>query len=242
MALRRTLSPYHLFMLALSVYAVGVPVAIWSLHLTEQQHRVFDQMDYVLCAVFLGDFLLTLSRAEDRWHYLRTWGWADLLSSIPFWHWLRWGRLARVLFIVRLVSELRGRRLRGDLATHRRSHSSFLAAGLVSVVVITIGAVLVLHFESGVNPNLIRAEDALWWAIVTITTVGYGDVSPITDGGRIVASVMMCCGVGLFGTFTAFVAAWFLQPTEEEQDHELGRMRRELRDVRRVLDDISRRI
>ncbi|QDU85600.1 pH-gated potassium channel KcsA [Planctomycetes bacterium Pla163] len=240
--MRRAISPYHLFMLALSVYAVGVPLAELLHEFSAEQVRVFDQMDYVLCAVFFGDFCISLSRAPDRWAYLKKWGWIDLISSIPFWHWLRWGRIARVVFIFRLLSELRGRRIMNEVAVQRRAHSSFLAAGLVSVVVMSVGAVLVLEFESGVNPDLVRAEDALWWALVTITTVGYGDVAPLTDPGRIIASVMMCCGVGLFGTFTAFVAAWFLQPAEQEQDQELARLRREVRDVRRVLDDIARRL
>jgi len=240
--MRRALSPYHLFMLALSVYAVGVPIAELLHDFSVEQIRVFNQMDYVLCAVFFGDFLISMSRASDPRAYFKKWGWIDLISSIPFWHWLRWGRIARVVFIFRLLSELRGRRIMNEVAVQRRAHSSFLAAGLVSVVVMSVGAVLVLEFESGVNPDLVRAEDALWWALVTITTVGYGDVAPMTDPGRIIASVMMCCGVGLFGTFTAFVAAWFLQPAEQEQDQELARVRRELRDIKGALDEIKRKL
>ncbi|MEZ5979219.1 MAG: potassium channel family protein [Planctomycetota bacterium] len=233
--------PYQLFMLALSVYAVGIPIAIWALDLSAEQHRVFDQMDYVLCAVFFYDFMVTFLNADDRKAYFLKWGWIDLLSSIPFWHVLRWGRLARVVFLLRFVSELRAQRVVDQLTVHRRAHASFLAAALVGVVVMTVGAVAVMHYEAHLNPALERAEDALWWSLVTITTVGYGDITPVTDGGRIVASVLIVSGVGLFGTFTAFVAAWFIRPTELEVDRELARVRRELESIKRSLDELKRK-
>jgi voltage-gated potassium channel len=61
------------------------------------------------------------------------------------------------------------------------------------------------------------AEDALWWAYVTITTVGYGDKFPVTSEGRLIAGFLMTAGVGLFGTFTGFVASWFVEGREDEQ-------------------------
>ena len=61
------------------------------------------------------------------------------------------------------------------------------------------------------NSNIKDAEDALWWSFVTITTVGYGDRFPVTTEGRLVGAVLMICGVGLFGTFTGFIASWFME-------------------------------
>jgi voltage-gated potassium channel len=66
--------------------------------------------------------------------------------------------------------------------------------------------------------NIRTAEDALWWAYVTITTVGYGDKYPVTSEGRIIAVALITVGVGLFGTFTAFVASWFVEKREEEEE------------------------
>ena len=71
-------------------------------------------------------------------------------------------------------------------------------------------SIAVLHFETDPESNIRTAEDALWWAFATITTVGYGDCYPVTWEGRLIATILMCAGVGLFGTFSAFLAAWFI--------------------------------
>ncbi|MDX2322088.1 MAG: potassium channel family protein, partial [Moritella sp.] len=63
--------------------------------------------------------------------------------------------------------------------------------------------------------NINTGIDALWWAFVTITTVGYGDYYPVTTGGRIIAALLMTAGVGLFGTFTGFISSWFVDGGEK---------------------------
>ncbi|MBM3452384.1 MAG: two pore domain potassium channel family protein [Bacteroidetes bacterium] len=68
----------------------------------------------------------------------------------------------------------------------------------------------ILQVENDPKSNIKTAEDAIWWADVTITTVGYGDKFPVTSEGRIISAILMTTGVGLFGIFTAFVAPWFV--------------------------------
>jgi len=79
------------------------------------------------------------------------------------------------------------------------------------VVVLFSGSIAALHFESASTDGNIRtAGDALWWAIVTVTTVGYGDLYPVTVEGRVVAVVLMVAGVGTFATLAGALASWFL--------------------------------
>jgi voltage-gated potassium channel len=66
--------------------------------------------------------------------------------------------------------------------------------------------------QSGPESNIKSAEDAVWWTFATITTVGYGDNFPVTSERRVVAAVLTCSGVRLFGTLSGFLAAWFLGP------------------------------
>jgi voltage-gated potassium channel len=73
-----------------------------------------------------------------------------------------------------------------------------------------------LEFETTDDSNIRTAEDALWWAISTMTTVGCGGTYPKTPEGRLVAVFLMAAGVGLFGTFSGLVASWFLSPAAEE--------------------------
>ena len=65
------------------------------------------------------------------------------------------------------------------------------------------------------NSNIKTAEDAIWWAYVTITTVGYGYKFPITTEGRVIVALLMTVGMALFGTFTAYLASWFVGEGEK---------------------------
>jgi voltage-gated potassium channel len=80
----------------------------------------------------------------------------------------------------------------------------------VAVLVIFTAAIAALEFERETG-NIKTAEDALWWAVTTITTVGYGDRYPTTTEGRLVAVGLMAVGVGLFGTLSGAAASWFTQ-------------------------------
>ena len=84
---------------------------------------------------------------------------------------------------------------------------------LLVVLVLEFASIAVLHAERDAEgANIETASDALWWGYVTITTVGYGDEFPVTNEGRIVGVFLLTIGVGLFGTFTAFIANVFLAP------------------------------
>jgi voltage-gated potassium channel len=85
---------------------------------------------------------------------------------------------------------------------------------------VIFSSVAILQVENAPNSNIRTAEDALWWAYVTITTVGYGDKYPVTTEGRIIAAVLMTVGAGLVGTFTGFAASWFVEGRLEEQEEE----------------------
>ena len=88
---------------------------------------------------------------------------------------------------------------------------------ILAVILIIFSSISVLQFETDPNSNIKTAEDALWWSYVTITTVGYGDKFPVTSGGRVIGVLLMTAGVGLFGTFTAFVSSWFLADKKNEK-------------------------
>jgi voltage-gated potassium channel len=91
-------------------------------------------------------------------------------------------------------------------------HRSLFRVLLAALVLLFLGAWLVMLFESNApGSNIHSYKDALWWAVVTVTTVGYGDRYPVTDGGRLVATVLMFVGIGLIGVLTATVASFFMQ-------------------------------
>jgi voltage-gated potassium channel len=119
----------------------------------------------------------------------------------------------------------------------RRAQSTFLATLLVSILLVVLSSATILQFERSGDANIKSAEDALSWAVVTITTVGYADRYPVSSEGRVMAALLMTAGVGLFGTFSGFVASWFLQPAESKSNDELTRLTDE---VAQLKDAVSR--
>jgi voltage-gated potassium channel len=171
---------------------------------------ILGYADTAVCGLFFIDFVITFARSSNRGRYLLTWGWLDLLSSIPAVDALRWGRAARIIRILRVLRGIKATKVLSEFILYRRAQSAFLAALLVSVLLIVFSASAVLQFETSPEANIRTPEDAVWWATVTITTVGYGDKFPLSSEGRLIAALLMTAGVGLFGTFSGFVAAWFL--------------------------------
>ena len=110
-----------------------------------------------------------------------------------------------------------------------------LAAALISILLVVFASISILHFETVPDSNIKSAQYALWWAFVTITTVGYGDKVPFITEGRLIAGLLMTAGVGLFGTFSGFVAAWFLAP-QAKQETELERLRQEVISLRGAIE------
>ncbi len=227
--------PYQLFMLGLCIYVLLALAAQTFFRLDTQTLIILDTADLVVAAIFLLDFFYCFLTAERRWHYFSRWGWIDLLSSLPMLDLLRWGRAARVFRILRVLRGLRASRFLSSFAYGMRAECAFWATALLTTLVIIFGSIAILHLEAGPNTNITGAEDALWWSFVTVTTVGYGDFYPVTTSGRILAALLMTVGIGLLGTFTAFVATAFLAPGEREQEREMAALRHEVHAIRSIL-------
>src|SRR5262245_38255567 len=133
----RSASPgYQIFMLGLCLYALGALAAQSLVRLSPGTRTILDYADYAVCAMFLIDFGVSLLLAPSRWEYLRTWGWLDLLSSIPTIDIARLGRLARVLRIFRVLRGLRATKLLASIVVQRRAENVCLAASLVALLLV----------------------------------------------------------------------------------------------------------
>jgi voltage-gated potassium channel len=228
---------YHLAMLVLSLYAIASLAAEAAIRLDPQVRLILTYADYGVCLLFAGDFLLSLWGAPNRLRYFLTWGWLDLLSSVPVLSAARWGRVARVARVFRVLRGVRATREISAVVLKTRAHNTFLAATLLALLLVVVCSIAVLHFETTREANIRTAEDAVWWAFTTITTVGYGDRYPVTSEGRFVAVVLMCAGVGLFGTLSGFLAAWFLDGQQPRAaDSELSLLRAEVKALRELLE------
>ncbi|SDR75655.1 potassium channel family protein [Opitutus sp. GAS368] len=226
----------ELMVLVLSLYALAALTAELLLPLDQEVRALLRRTDDFVCAVFLLDFCVHLALAPSKKVFWRL-GWIDLLSSIPEIGWLRWGRLFRVFRILRA--------LRSFAAVYNhfaadRAKGTFVIVGLMSVIAVLFATIAVFEFEHGVpGSNIHSAGDALWWAFATITTIGYGDHYPVTGGGRIVAVVLVVFGLSFFGTFTAYVASFFLEKTQLKEESEIHRLFSEVRKLREQLERLE---
>jgi voltage-gated potassium channel len=229
---------YELFILALSVLSIVNIFLVLLPIFPGPEETVIFAVDTALCLIFLGDFTFRITKAgRKRYFFFHQSGWLDLLGSLP----IPALRVARVFRMWRAVSMLRRtgpRRLWHALISERAGSALYVAIFLV-VLVLEFGRVAVLAVEGrSPNANIKTGADALWWAYVTITTVGYGDYYPVTNAGRIVGVLVMTVGVGLFGVLTGFLANAFLAPKTSPEpvvDPRLDLIIARLDDIERLL-------
>jgi voltage-gated potassium channel len=217
---KQEVNSYELFIGALSVISI-INIVLYLIIPDQAVRNVVEIVDTGLCFVFFADFLGRLRNAESKSRYFfRQLGWLDLLGSLPF-PGLRIARVFRVARVIRLVRAV-GMKTLINKMLHDRAGSALYTVLILCVLVIQYGSMFELVANrSSPNANIQTASDAVWYTIVTITTVGYGDKYPVTNPGRIVGVLIMIVGVGLFGVLTGFLANTFLSPSEnkpEEKD------------------------
>lgn len=173
-----------------------------------------------------------LSNARKRWLYMRSpMGLIDLFSFLPLLVLLllpgdAFGDL-RMLKLISMVRILKLTRYSASLLmlarVYRENKNTLLAAGLVMMILMFIAATGIYIFEKNAQPIAFGSIPAcMWWAFVTLTTVGYGDITPITVGGKMFGSVVMVCGVGIAAMPAGIFASSFVQLVRE-QEHERRR-------------------
>jgi voltage-gated potassium channel len=202
-----------LFML-LAAVSVSL-IVLEALHdLSPHQQELFERVDLVIASLFLLEFLYRLVGAEDR---KRFWArsWWELLAAIPvtadMTRALRGVQLLRAIRFIRILRIVRlGVRLHVVLARMRAfGEATHLVTITVTVTTIVLGGAVGFHyFEFGTNPNVKSFWDSAWWSLITVTTVGYGDIYPMTGEGRAIAAILLLVGLAAFGVFTAALASW----------------------------------
>lgn len=221
--------------LILSIYVMGALACQTFLPLPPQLQGLLGSIDTLVCFFFLFEFFYRLWRAENRWSFL-AWNWIDFVASIPAIEVFRWGRIFRILRILRAI---RSTRVLIRYLFRNRKDATLKSVLLISFVLLIFSSVAVLTFEDLPESNIKTPADALWWAFVSLTTVGYGDKYPITPGGRIIAALLVTAGVGLFGTLSGYIASYFIEPEQQSQESEIRALTTEVRTLHAKLDHLE---
>lgn len=220
---------YELFIVVVMINALVIMGAYYLLPVPIEVKQVLYILDSLNAFILLADFFHRLYRAPNRLRYLISLGWLDLIGSLPGLPILRLARVPRLVALVKLVNRETPEEVRQD-ARRSLASSTLLSTILIVLVVVTVGSILIVLVESNApTGNILTGEDAVWWSIVTIATVGYGDRFPTTDIGRLIGVAMIVVGVSLFSVLTSFIATTFVARRRSlEQKSEDGALRDEI--------------
>ena len=181
--------------------------------------------------LFVADYVVTLLLAEHRWRWFYRHLFDFAVIVLPA---LRPLRLLRLVTLVRALQGVAGIAFRGRVVAYVATTTALL---------IFIASLAILDTERGAPNALITTfGDAVWWAFVTITTVGYGDLYPVTATGRLIAAGVMLGGIALIGVVTATLASWIVETvarrdaeTQTATQREVAELSEEIRALRSEL-------
>jgi len=213
------LRAWELAMAGLALLSVGIGIAASQLG----EPEALVSIEWLLTAVFAGEYALRLWSAPSRFAYFKS-SLIDLISILPP---VRGARLLRLLRLLRVASDLN--KALGTTQLSARA-LTILRIAIMWAAVVVISALGMYLAESGENPNVRDIWDALWWAVVTITTVGYGDVSPATAEGRLAAAVLMILGI----TFFSFLTATFTAALTSTSATEAASLEERMKELKRI--------
>jgi len=213
-----------LLILAFAMIPLLVGPFLWEL--SPHEETMFLTLDSFIWALFAVDLIIKTAVAPHRLAYIRRHWLEVLIVLIPFF------RPLRILRIFLFGS-------RAWLGFRRLVHIDFLLVYGIGLVIIASTAVA--SIEGGEQASIHSFADALWWAVVTITTVGYGDMVPVTVAGRAVATVLMIGGVAFFSGVTANLASFLVKGSETEKKA-LSQLSKELVNLRGEIAKLSKEV
>lgn len=200
---------YDLTFCILALVAVYISLCDLTTGCTDFQIRV----DYIITIIFIVDYVVRLFISKNKKDFFKQ-NIFDLIAIIPFTSLFKVFRVLKVLKVFKALKILKFARLSAYFARfYKRVKFFFEINGLKYMVFVSLFCIvaggIAIHFVEEMT-----VFDGIWWSFVTATTVGYGDISPTTPAGRVIAAILMIVGIGLIGSLTSTITALFFQRHE----------------------------
>ena len=183
--------------------------------------RIYGNLEYSIWIIFIVDITAKILISTTRLKYMKSHWIEVVLAIIP---WFRILRVIRVIFLLARYSH------------GLRRLTQFDTLIIIATALIICSSAGIALLERGHGSPFQNYHDTLWWAVVTITTVGYGDLVPNTLGGRLIALVLMLGGISLFGAITANLASYLVKSDDSEKEM-IATLLAEVRELRRELNN-----
>jgi len=190
--------------------------------------RILRVIEVVTVLIFTAEYAARIYVSDNKLAYIFSfYGLIDILAILPFY--ISSGLDLRSLRIFRLLRLFRIFKLFRYNQAIRRFHRAFIIAkeelvlfSAVSLILLYLSAVGIYYFENAAQPDQFKSVfHSLWWAVVTLTTVGYGDIYPVTVGGRIFTFVVLMVGLGIVAVPAGLVASALSQARSEENSEKV---------------------
>lgn len=189
-----------------------------TLNLSYEMEILLTTIDFIIWVIFLIDYIVRFYKSKNKKKFFKR-NLIDLISIIPLYsifrvfkslRILRIGRLARLSELSKIIRVLAiTRRTNKNISEFMKTNNFNYTIG-IAMVIVFLGSVIMSYVEN------ISLGNALWWSMVTVTTVGYGDITPITPLGKIVASILMIMGIGFIGSLTSTLSTYFIKKEESK--------------------------
>ena len=223
---------YEIFILVVAILSIIGLLVIFFVPIPAQLRQPLIRIDTGISVIFLFDFFRSLYREPDKVSYLK-WGWLDLLGGIPSVTILHFARIARVVRGFRRMRRVRISEVESQFRG-RRAESALLSTILFALLVIISASLIIYRIESQApGGNILTGEEAIWWTLVTIATVGYGDYYPVTETGRFIAAIVTIVGVAMYGVIISYLATTFL--SSQNTKSEIIELKAEVAEIKQLL-------
>jgi voltage-gated potassium channel len=193
--------------------------------LSEMERQVLSVVETTTVIIFTGEYLLRLWVAKRRLGFVFSmYGLVDFLAILPFYLALgmdlRSLRVVRMLRLFRILKMVRySRALRRLVSAMAIARDDMVIFGLLASMVLYFSAVGIYYFEGQAQPEVfVSVFHSLWWAVVSLTTVGYGDAVPITIGGRIFTTLVLLVGLGIVAIPTSILSTAMAEVRQKERE------------------------
>lgn len=209
---------------------------------SHETYEIIVLFDLMVVSILIVQFIHKFYLADDKKKYLKD-NWFDIIGMVPEILLGGYSGILRYFRLIKILSLFR----RNIINLFEYIERANLEYGVITLIFIIIsGAVMFYFFEYGVNPSVNSVDDALWYILITITTVGYGDIYPHTVGGRFATLIIIIAGLA-FVSYAAFkITGLFFEETEEKEniieakmesmDKKIDRLQEEMNEIKQILE------
>lgn len=196
-----------------------VSVVLAIIDMTNGLSPILSFIDYAIWVIFVGDYIIRFIISPQKLDFMKQ-NILDLIAILPFSSAFRIFRTFKIFKLLKLAKMSKTFRMFAVLGRFTHKFERFINTNgfkymlLIIAALTIIGGSLISVFEN------ISFFDGIWWAFVTTTTVGYGDISPDSVGGRIIACVLMLAGIGLVGSLTSTITSYFMHKPQQGISHD----------------------